>query len=80
VRAFVIHDTAGYIRAVVTAPPDAPPLAGPAQPGELLSEVELEDYRSETDDQERLESLLRVAQDFRVELEQNARLVPKPEA
>ena len=76
----VIHDTQGNIRGVVAASPGAPPDAGPGEPGELLSEVELDGYSSEASDDERLESLMRVAQDFRVEFERTARLVPKPQS
>jgi hypothetical protein len=76
-KVFVIHDTQGNVRAVVAASPGAPPDAGSGEPGELLSEVELDGYSSDASDEERLESLMRVAQDFRVEFERTARLVPK---
>jgi hypothetical protein len=79
-RAFAIHDSAGNIRALVTAPPDAPPPGPPAESSELLSEVELQDYPSDAGDQERHESLMRVAQDFRVQFEQRAKLVPKSDS
>jgi hypothetical protein len=42
--------------------------------------VELPDYPSEASEQKRQESLMRVAQDFRVEFERKAKLVPKPES
>lgn len=77
-KVLVIHDTQGNVRAVVVAAPGAPPDAGAGAPGELLSEVELEGYSSEASDEERLENLMRVAQDFRVEFERTARLLPKP--
>jgi hypothetical protein len=79
-RAFVIHDTEGNIRAVVTAPPNAPPIGPPGEPGELLSEVELEDYPSDAGDPERHDSLMKVPQEFRVEFEREVRLVPKSDS
>jgi hypothetical protein len=79
-KAFVIHDTEGNIRAVVTASPDAPPIGPPADTGELLSEVEIEDYPSEAGDQERHDSLMKLAQDFRVRFEREARLVSRPDS
>jgi hypothetical protein len=80
VKVFVIHDTHGNVRGVVAASPGAPPDAGPGEPGELVSEVELDGYSSEASDEERLESLMRVAQDFRVEFERSAKLVPKSQS
>jgi hypothetical protein len=79
-KVFVIHDIHGIVQGVVAASPGAPPDAGAGEPGELLSEVELDGYSSEASDDERLESLMRVAQDFRVEFERTARLVPKPQS
>jgi hypothetical protein len=57
VKVFAIHDTQGNVHAVVAASPGAPPDAGPGEPGELLSEVELEGYCSEASDEERLEQV-----------------------
>lgn len=51
VKVFVIHDTHGNVRAVVTASPGAPPDAGSSEPGELLSEMELEGHSSEASDE-----------------------------
>ena len=76
-KVLLIHDAEGNVRGVVAASPDAPPDAGPGEPGELRSEVELDGYSPEASDEERLESLMRVAQDFRVEFERTAQLVPK---
>jgi hypothetical protein len=79
-RAFVIHDSEGNIQAVVTAAPDAPPVGPSGEAAETVSEVELEDYPPEAGAEERHQSLMRLAQDFRVEFEHKARLVRRPDS
>jgi hypothetical protein len=79
-RAFVIHDIEGNIRAVVTASPDAPPIGPPAGTGDLVSEVELEDYPLEAGDEEMHGRLVKLAQEQRVEFQREARLVPRSDS
>ena len=51
-KVFVVHDADGTVRGVISASPDAPPPApGLGEPGELLSEVEVDGYSSEASDE-----------------------------
>ncbi len=77
-RALVLHDQEGNISTVVTAPPDAPmPAYGSAQPGRLVSEVELPDGLRDPTDEDGLQRMLQILEEYRVDVAREAKLVPK---
>jgi len=74
-KILTVHDGRGNIDACVVQPPNAPPVAMSAAPGQVVSEVEAREVRIDLDDPESLQRLVDVVRNFRVEVKTEARLV-----
>ena len=76
-RMLVVHDRAGNISALATAPADAPMLAlANTPPGQMTSEVEAPDVPVDAAEERAQEPLLRLQRDYRL-VTAEATLVPK---
>lgn len=76
-RLLAIHDAQGNIARLVVRPPDSPPAAVKAGPGQFVTEIDAPEVTVDLADPDSHQRLVEVLEHFRVEVKVEGRLVRK---